>query len=56
MSNECGYSGEACDDGANGDDTDGCSDLCELTENAVCGSSFDTQVIYDFDNNGDALT
>ena len=28
---------EACDDGANGDATDGCNDSCELTTNGQCG-------------------
>ncbi|MCC6873466.1 MAG: hypothetical protein IT378_04080 [Sandaracinaceae bacterium] len=37
ISSECGNSvtetaqGEECDDGANGDDTDGCTDLCQFT-------------------------
>ena len=46
---------EACDDGANGDDTDGCNDSCEVTTNGSCGSTDGTS-IYDFDNSGDGLT
>ena len=57
--NYCGdgvvNNGEACDDGANGDIGDGCNDLCEITVNAVCGSSYDSQTLYDFDNNGDII-
>lgn len=46
---------EACDDGADGDATDGCNDSCEITTNGVCGS-VDSTDIYDFDNSGDSLT
>jgi cysteine-rich repeat protein len=46
--------GEACDDGANGDDNDWCNDLCEVTQIGVCGSISGT-TIYDFNNSGDSL-
>ena len=46
---------ETCDDGADGDDTDGCNDSCEVTTNGSCGSTDETS-IYDFDNSGDSLT
>ena len=46
---------EACDDGADGDATDGCNDSCEITVNGACGSLLlSTQ--YDFNNSGDAIT
>jgi len=46
---------EACDDGVNGDDTDGCNDSCLISTNGVCGTANGTD-IYDLDDGGDALT
>ena len=47
--------GEACDDG-NGDPTDGCNALCQITTNGVCGSTLSGTSLYDADNNGDFLS
>lgn len=46
---------EACDDGADGDPTDGCNDLCQLTSNGLCGV-MDGTGVYDSNNSGDLLT
>ncbi len=46
---------EQCDDSANGDADDGCSDSCETTTTGVCGA-VDGTSIYDADADGSELT
>ena len=46
---------EGCDDGQNGDDTDGCNDSCQVSTNGVCGI-VDGSGIYDANGDGNELT
>lgn len=46
---------EVCDDGMNGDSTDGCNDSCEMTYNGVCGPN-DGASLYNVSGDGSVLT